>query len=191
MSPRRIIDRLPAPTAIAVYLVFIAASGMLPSGLHAGAIGFAAFCISTGIAEEAVFCGVIYKLLAKAGATNRMHSPLRAAALTATLFGLAHLSFALGPAIAALKVLQAALFSFCMLSLYRLAKNLWVPMLAHAAFDAWYFLAPWRATGALPAYPAAVSPDANMALLAGTTLFFAIVALIMYGFVFRRKGTAQ
>lgn len=190
----------PIPIAIGVYVVFLVVLGVLPSGMSAPIAGYVLFCILTGFIEEGVFCGLIFRLLSKGdaggdkgvrdGESSGLLSPVdetspmasRALIVTAVLFGLAHLTFADGIGLGVLKALQAFFFSLCMVGIYMRTRKLWVPMLAHAAFDLLYFAAPYAATGSLPPYAPAHSLDANLVILAATTLFFAIFAIIIVKF---------
>lgn len=167
--------------AIGVYFAALILSGAIPGGWAATVPAYLAFCLLTGVFEEGVFCGVIYPCL------TVKDSPLRSAIFAAMLFGLAHLTFANGLALCLLKVVQAALFSFCMVGLYAWTQHLVIPMMVHAAFDAVYFWDAYVRTGVVPPYAQAVAPDANIALLAGTALLFAVVALIIWKFVLRKK----
>lgn len=220
MSLRDFITRHSVAVVVGVYLAFLLAGGLEPREVPVGPVGFVAFCIVTGVVEEAVFCGAVFNLLAGAavgsadgastlggsvdaveggsadastsvptndGVSASATPPVKAVLATAALFGAAHLSLALGLPLALLKVAQAGLFSFVMVALYAQLGRLAVPMALHAAFDCAYFLPAWLATGTTPPYPVPLAPDANLVVLAGTTLFFAICASIIVS-RFRKKS---
>lgn len=232
---RDFITRHSVAVVVGVYLAFLLAGGLEPREVPVGPVGFVAFCIVTGVVEEAVFCGAVFNLLAGAavgsaggvpelvpknvpadavedgsadasanastsvltndevpvptddGAPAPAAPPVKAVLVTAALFGAAHLSLALGLPLALLKVAQAGLFSFVVVALYVQLGRLAVPMALHAAFDCAYFLPAWLATGTTPPYPVPLAPDANLVVLAGTTLFFAICASIIVS-RFRKKS---
>ena len=169
----------PILTAICIYVAFLLIMGIIPGGQSVPVAVFALYCILTGVVEEAIFCGCIFNLVEKGAGSSQSRY---AAMVTAVLFGVAHLSLSGGLLFGVLKVVQAALFSFCLVSIYSRQRKLWIPMAAHAVFDLLYFAAPYAATGNLPPYPAAYSLDANLVVLTVTTLFFAICVIIIEKF---------
>ncbi len=168
--------KYPVFIAVGIYVAFLLVMGLVPDGQSASVAGFILFCVATGVIEEGVFCGGIFNLLL----TKTLY--WQAALVTALLFGVAHLSLAEGIGLGLLKAVQAGAFSLCMIGLYQRTKKLWVPMTAHAAFDLFYFAAPYAATEMLPPYPPAHALDANLVILIVTTLFFAICAIIIVKF---------
>lgn len=135
-----------------------------------------AVCVGTGIFEEGLFRVIALDALVAVlppGRTCR----LRAAALSAAVFGLLHLGGtppATGDAVAgaqlALKPLEAALFGFVMAAVYFRTQSLWPAAGVHAAFDALSLAPMLAATGAAPTthvtgQPADLVPLVAVALL--------------------------
>lgn len=91
------------------------------------------YCLLTGLVEETIFCGILLRALC------RRLNPLAAAAICAVIFGCAHIltgaSLNLGVGGVILKSLQAALFGFCIYSLYLATEKLLWPVALHAVFD--------------------------------------------------------
>lgn len=163
--------------ALSVYFAFLLISGAIgsisspiASNGDVGLIQFILFCGITGIVEEAVFTGAIYRLLG--ASTSSMY-------VVAALFALAHLSFSYGVVLGVLKVVQAFAFSLAMLGALKLTGRIAVPMIAHALFDLAYFLNAWQETHSLPPYPPELAPDANIAVLVITTLSLGLIAAII------------
>lgn len=97
----------------------------------AGGIGVGLFsCVLTGLAEEMLFCGVILSCVQRTG-----HTPKKAMLLTAVLFAFCHMTYIGSLGLTLARVAFAFPFSVCMLWLYRETGHLWVPVVAHAAFD--------------------------------------------------------
>lgn len=95
---------------------------------------YLAWCTFTGLAEEVLFCGILYPCLCAAS------SDRTAPFATAALFAVCHVTSLLPVAGMLMRVVLAAVFSFCMVCLYRRTQRLWIPVLCHAAFDAVFFL---------------------------------------------------
>lgn len=103
-----------------------------------------ALCLLTGVFEEGVFRVLALDAFVPAlGGGSR--GTMRAAIVSAVLFGVMHGS--LGPAAsgdavavaqAVVKPLQAGLFGFFMAAAYAATRNLWALAFAHAAFDLLY-----------------------------------------------------
>lgn len=182
--------------ALATYFVALVIPGFVPEGVPVGILGYALFFLATALFEEGVFCGIMLRLFDRASLSGRGSDRarfVRAAFVTAALFGLAHLRFepgslgeggmiAIGLGLA--KVVQAAAFMMCMTALYARTGRLVVPVVAHFAFDLAYFAAPYGATGMLPPYPLALSLDAHPLFLVVTAGCFigAAIALLKVGF---------
>lgn len=122
-------------------------SASLASSLQAK-LYFVAVCTLTAATEESIFRFALMR-----GAVHLGCSWRRAAFISATLFGLAHLGLPaeglLGSSIAwaqcALKVLQGAAFGYTLAVMYAQVRKLWVCILVHFTFDALYF-APYFST---------------------------------------------
>lgn len=127
-------------------------------------------CLMTGLFEEGVF-----RVLALDAFLTRL-APLRAAVVSAVLFGLLHVSFgqalAVGDAVAwtqaVLKPVQAGLFGFFMAVLYLKGCSLWFLAWVHAAFDLVYLGPIMLATGMQPVYVTGGFDD--LIVLAATTI---------------------
>lgn len=105
---------------------------------------FIVLCLVTGVLEETLFRGVLFRGFAEflKGAGNR-HALLSAAATSAVLFGLLHVSDAVtslpvdAVSVAQLvgKPVQASLFGFIMAAVYVRSGNIWLVVGTHAAFN--------------------------------------------------------
>ncbi len=137
----------------------------------------ALICAATGVFEEALFRGLLVTCLynqliilngdiveENADGSRKTIPPMAFAALMGSvLFALLHVVGS--PPIAvegelagfivvtqiALKLLQAGMFGFCMTALMVRTGSVWLPVIAHTAFDLLYFAPALIAKGALPA----------------------------------------
>jgi len=100
----------------------------------------AVLCVFTGYFEESLFRGVLFQALS-IGLSGQENPALKAALVSAALFGLFHvsagiptadLSDGLVLAQALLKTTQAALFGFVMAALFFRTKNIWLLATIHA-----------------------------------------------------------
>ena len=123
-------------------------------------VPFVSLCLVTGLFEEALFRGVMFRGFACAfEASGRANPLLWAAAVSAGVFGVLHVSG--GPpavppdavvlAQAVLKPVQAALFGFVMAGVFARSHNLWLACGLHAAFNALSEGPLFLASGYLPA----------------------------------------
>ncbi|PVZ54036.1 hypothetical protein C9424_16160 [Arthrobacter sp. H-02-3] len=106
------------------------AGGIKDPGLAATAVIVAGY-LATGIYEELWFRGMILEALAS-------WTPLRAAPLSAALFGLLHLcniAFGANPAVTAAQVIGAASFGLGLAALRLRGMTLWPLVLLHALTD--------------------------------------------------------
>ena len=121
---------------------------------------FASLCLVTGLFEEALFRGVMFRGFACAfEASGRANPLLWAAAVSAGVFGVLHVSGG-SPAVPSdavvlaqvvLKPVQAALFGFVMAGVFARSHNLWLACGLHAAFNALSEGPLFLASGYLPA----------------------------------------
>ena len=128
----------------------------------------ALICAATGVFEEALFRGLLVTCLynrliihngdiveESAGGSRKAIPPMASAALMGSvLFALLHVVGS--PPIVvkgelALKLLQAGMFGFCMTALMARTGSVWLPVIAHTAFDLLYFAPALIAKGTLPA----------------------------------------
>lgn len=150
----------------------------------------AATCAFTALFEEMLFRGIVIPcVVAK---TNQAAFAIRASAL---LFAAAHLELSFPPAAPApdaflhasswvlagqfvLKPVQAALFGFCMGSLYCSTRSLRLPIVVHFLFDLLYFAPSLLSTGAFPStYTSGNLFD--LVLLLVSVLFLGAAALLL------------
>ena len=117
-------------------------------------------CLVTGVFEEALFRGVMFKGFVRPLATSRHAKPLlRAAVVSSCVFGVLHVSGEVPvsgfdevvTAQVVLKPLQAALFGFVMAGVFARSRNLWLTCGLHAAFNALSEGPLFLASGYLPA----------------------------------------
>ncbi len=114
-------------------LVALALFGALLVPAGEGDMGaYLSWCLFTGIAEETLFCGVLFPCIESAGAAK---TPRQAMLLTAALFAVCHISYVGGIGLTLGRMAFAFPFSLGMLWLYRRFGQLWPPIVAHAAFD--------------------------------------------------------
>lgn len=120
---------------------------------------FVVLCLVTGVFEEALFRGVMFKGFVRPLATSRHAKPLlRAAVVSSCVFGVLHVSGEVPvsgfdevvTAQVVLKPLQAALFGFVMAGVFARSRNLWLICGLHAAFNALSEGPLFLAEGALP-----------------------------------------
>ena len=151
---------------------------------------FLLLCLLTGVFEEALFRGVLFRGFAESleGAGTR-RPLLVAAAASAAIFGVLHVSgaAALPPADAvslvqlAGKPVQAALFGFIMAGVYAQSGNLWLAVGTHAAFNALSELPSFASNGLLVETYVTGNP-ADLAVLLGTiALFVPLAAVAAHG----------
>ena len=137
-----------------------------------------ATCLFTGLFEEGVLrVAAVEAALDAFGREGR--GPLAAAAASAVLFGLLHLSLSDASAAATLgavawaqllvKPVQAALFGFCLAGVYLQTRSLWPVAGVHALFDALY-LGPAMLTGGSLQVAYVTGAPSDLAVLAAATL---------------------
>lgn len=93
-------------------------------------LGFAVEYVAVGVVEEFMFTGVLFGVLRQHA--NDFASVAQAAALTALVFALCHLSHVW-------KVPIAFMFSIGMIWLYQRTNSIWWPICAHVMFDMIWF----------------------------------------------------
>lgn len=91
---------------------------------------YVAWCAFTGIAEETLFCGVLFPCLCRAWGSSR-----GGMLVCATLFAVCHVTSALPLGWMLLRMVVAWPFSLTMFWLFRRTGRLWVPVLCHAITD--------------------------------------------------------
>ncbi len=99
------------------------------------ACAYGAWCLFTGVAEEALLCGVLWPCMRTAFGDGR-----RALLSAAVIFAACHLGGDLPFLWTGARVGFAVPFGVCMVWLFRRTGYLWVPAVCHAVFDAVLFL---------------------------------------------------
>ena len=162
-----------------------AAGGAASDGVGAAAIAsIVLMCVLTGVFEEGVFRVAAVEAF-EAAFGDAAHAPLKAAALSAAVFGLLHVSSADAAAASsavawaqlAAKPVQAALFGFCLARAYQRTRSLWPLAAFHAMFDVLYLGPTMAATGSLsPTYVTGQPADLAVLVLATVLLIPAAIA---------------
>lgn len=173
------------------------AQGLAPLVLYA-----AATCAFTALFEEMLFRGVVIPCV-----VAKTNQPMFAVWTGALLFAAAHVELAFPFAASAstallqpstwislgqfvLKPIQAALFGFCMGSLYCATRSLRPSVVTHFFFDLLYFAPSLLATGAFPStYTTGNLFD--LVLLSVSVLFLAAAALRLPRSKTRQDGTER
>ncbi len=143
-------------------------------------------CVVAGVAEEAIFRGVLFPLFARGFAAETDASPRRAlwkaAFLQAAIFALLHLSGVGSVDLTGLVALQAVAkvagafaFGLCMAALYVRTRNLVVPIFVHGAYDLLSVLPREALRGATVTYLTGTAPDAVVLVGAAIALGIACV----------------
>ena len=160
-----------------------AAAGIKPPGSEDIAL-FLILCLLTGVFEEALFRGVLFRSFAESLERAGTCRPLLvAAAASAAIFGILHVSGTAAPPVDAVslvqlagKPVQAALFGVIMAGVYAQSGNLWLVSGAHAAFNALSELPSFATSGQLVETYVTGSP-ADLAVLLGTIALFVPLAV--------------
>lgn len=134
---------LPTPSTSSI--ISLLSSALANACSHPAALGgFLLLCVVTGIFEEALFRGVMFKGLASALRLNGTSRPLLGAALVSSVvFGVLHISggvpFSGSELVVAqlfAKAMQATLFGLIMAGLFAQWASIWPAAALHAAFNA-------------------------------------------------------
>lgn len=157
-----------------------------PMASPGGVALFLLLCLVTGVFEEALFRGIVFKGFAAALKNEERPRPvLVAAVVQAVVFGLLHVTtstslesatFTVAVAQTLVKPVQAALFGFVMAGVLARTGNLWLLVGTHAAFNALSEAPLFALTGALPATYATGQPD-DLAVLLATTVLLVPLAI--------------
>ncbi|MBX9032577.1 CPBP family intramembrane glutamic endopeptidase [Gordonibacter massiliensis (ex Traore et al. 2017)] len=157
-----------------------------PMASPGGVALFLLLCLVTGVFEEALFRGIVFKGFATALENEERPRPvLVAAVVQAMVFGLLHVTtstslesaiFTVAAVQTLVKPVQAALFGFVMAGLLARTGNLWLLVGTHAAFNALSEALLFALTGALPATYATGQP-ADLAVLLATTVLLVPFAI--------------
>lgn len=174
----------PSPIAAGLATVGLAGAeaGIKPPGSADIAL-FLILCLLTGVFEEALFRGVLFRSFAEVLEGTGTYRPLLvAAAASAAIFGILHVSGTAAPPVDAVslvqlagKPVQAALFGVIMAGVYAQSGNLWLAVGAHAALNALPELPSFATSGLLVETYVTGSP-ADLAVLLGTIALFVPLA---------------
>lgn len=177
-------------------LAIALAAGLVTAGLAGAEAGietpdpgdvalFLLLCLFTGVFEEALFRGVLFRSFAESleGMGTR-HPLLVAAAASAAIFGILHVSGTAAPPADAVslvqlasKPVQAALFGIIMAVVYAQSGNLWLAVGAHAAFNALSELPSFVSNGLL-VETYVTGNLADLVVLLGTIALFVPLAAV-------------
>lgn len=142
-------------------------------------------CLLTGVFEEGVFRVAAVEAFEDAFGRADPRTPLRAATLSAVVFGLLHVSLADAATAQtaiewgqlALKPVQAVLFGLCLAAVYRRTRSLWPAAVLHALFDLFY-LAPMMAVAGRLEVSYLTGDLVDLAILALSTILLAPAAIV-------------
>ncbi len=184
------VGNLASQSALAVDMPFGAISAIIastdPIDLLSRCVMLVVLVALTGVFEELLFRGIMFRgLLSAFSANARPHPLLLAAAVSAAVFGMMHVS---GSAVAMplssasqaeasimaaqsiCKMMEATLFGLVMASLFVRTRNIWIAAAAHAGFNLLSTGPAFLASGTIPSTYATGNPADLAVLVVGVVL---------------------